>query len=148
MQIGNVVSVSGVYEEYFDLSEIVASNVTVTDAATTLPFAPQAVQPTEIATGGAKGEAYESMLLSVGAVTITNINPDDPNDYDEFSVTGDLRIDDGVSDAAVPGGLGNDCPLGTAFDGITGILGWSFSNTKLQPRDAADVLDTTCSPFN
>ena len=106
------------------------------------------IQPPEIATDGAKGEAYESMLLSVGAVTITNINPDDPNDYDEFSVTGDLRIDDGVSDAAVPGGLGNDCPLGTAFDGITGILGWSFSNTKLQPRDAADVLDTTCSPFN
>ena len=131
VQIGNVVSVSGVYEEYFDLSEIVASNVTVTDAATTLPFSPLAVQPTEIATGGAKGEAYESMLLSVGAVTITNINPDDPNDYDEFSVTGDLRIDDGVSDATVPGGL-ERLPA-RYFDGITGILGWSFSNTKLRP---------------
>ena len=87
------------------------------------------------------------MLVSVGAVSITNVNPDDPNDYDEFEVTGGLRIDDGVSDATVPGGLGNDCPVGTTFDGITGIVGWSFSNSKLQPRDAADVQSTSCDPF-
>ncbi|MGB1699163.1 MAG: thrombospondin type 3 repeat-containing protein, partial [Nannocystaceae bacterium] len=148
VSIGNVVTVSGTYEEYFDLSEIVASDISVTDAATSLPFSPlQVSDPSVIATGGADAEGYESMLLQIGAVTITNINPDDPNDYDEFEVTGGLRIDDGVADADSAAGLGNDCPLATAFDGITGIHGWSFSNYKLQPRDAADIQVTTCDPF-
>jgi hypothetical protein len=146
--IGNIVTISGIYEEYFDLSEILSSSVTVTDAATTLPFAPlQVSDPSTIATGGADGEGFESMLLRIGAVTITNTNPDGTTDYDEFEVTGGLRIDDGVSDADPAAGLGNDCPIGTAFDSIIGIHGWSFSNYKLQPRDAADVASTTCDPF-
>ena len=146
--IGNIVTVSGTYEEYFDLSEILSSTVTVTDAAAALPFSPLQIADTSaIATGGADGEGYESMLLQVGAVSIVDVNPDAPEDYDEFEVTGGLRIDDGVADADSTAGLGNDCPIGTSFDGITGIHGWSFSNFKLQPRDAADVVVTTCDPF-
>jgi len=46
-------------------------------------------------------------------------------------VTGDLRIDDM--------GVLWDARLGDSFSSITGALHYTFSNTKLEPRDMADI---------
>ena len=147
VEVGNRVSVSGVYEEYFELSEISSPTVQIEDPGTDLPFTPIVVAPGDIATGGSMGEAYESMLVSVESVAITVVNPDAPNDYDEFEVTDGLRIDDTVTDAQVDMGLDNSCQMGDSFNAITGVHGWSFANRKLQPRDAADVDWQDCDPF-
>ena len=40
VQVGNRVTISGVYEEYWDVSEITLQSATVLDAGTTLPFEP------------------------------------------------------------------------------------------------------------
>ncbi|MBK8255401.1 MAG: thrombospondin type 3 repeat-containing protein [Polyangiaceae bacterium] len=158
VQVGNKVSITGVYDEFFDLSELKTPTVTVTDMGTTLPFQPIAIaDPSTIATGGAMAEGYESMLLKLGAVSVVNGNADGAfmgmPDFDEFVVTGNLRIDDLIFDNQANMGLNNICDVGKAFMSITGVHAYSFSNFKLEPRNAADfvLLDAAdpnyCKPF-
>jgi hypothetical protein len=104
------------------------------DAGTALPFAPLDVTPADVTTAGPLAEAYESMLLRVSSVSVISVNPDAPQDFDEFAVTGNLRIDDLLYTA-----LDNNFALGASFSSITGVLGFSFSNTKLMPRGANDL---------
>jgi hypothetical protein len=142
--IGNRVTVSGVYSEYFDSSQVSEPVITIDDNGTDLPFDPiDFADPAEIATGSATAEPWESMLVSVGAVAITVQNPDAPEDFDEFEVTGGLRVDD-----VIAGALDNLCPVGSAFTSIVAIHAWSFDNYKIEPRDAADVAFVDCDPFN
>jgi hypothetical protein len=149
VQVGNRVTLTGTYDEYFTLSEITNPIVTVEDAGTTLPFGPIDIMNSgDIATGGMLAERYESMLVKIGAVAITDINPDiAAGDFDEFVVTGGLRIDDQCSDAVKDMGLNNACPVGSNFTSITGALGYSFNNFKLTPRNAMDVVFVDCNPF-
>lgn len=149
VQLGNRVSVQGTYQEYFGLSELSFVTVTIDDPGTMLPFEPIPIaNPATIATGGAMAEGYESMLVKTGAVAITVMNAD-AMDYDEFVVTGNLRIDDLIFDNVNNMGLKNSCPVGTPFDSITGIHAYSFSNYKLEPRFAADIVQPAgamCKP--
>jgi cytosine/adenosine deaminase-related metal-dependent hydrolase len=134
--VGNKVNVTGTYTEYNGQSELGSPIVTVVDPGTTLPFGPIAItNPADIATGGSKAEGYESMLLSVSNVTVTVQNPDAPQDFDEFTVTGNLRIDDAIYTA-----LDNTYPVGTPFSKIVGIETYTFGNFKLLPRSAADLV--------
>ena len=148
--VGNRVSVSGIYEEFNGLAEITSPIVVVEDPGLVLPFDPLLLDPATLSTGKANAEPYESMLVRVGPVVITNQNPDAPMDFDEFSVTGDLRVDDQVTDAVKDMGLNNKCAVGTTFDDIIGVHGYSFANAKLQPRSKADVVlgnGMKCDPF-
>jgi hypothetical protein len=148
--IGNRVAVSGTYEEFNGLGEITSPTVVVEDPGLVLPFEPVLVAPGSLATGQPSAEPFESMLLRVGPVTITNINPDAPMDFDEFAISGNLRVDDQITDAVKDKGLDNKCAIGTTFDEIIGVLGYSFANTKLQPRSKADVIlgnGMKCDPF-
>lgn len=148
VEVGNRVSVTGTYSEFFDLSEITAASVEIDDNGTDLPFEPIAFDdPSDLATGSATAEQWESMLVAVGMVSITTVNPDAPSDFDEFEVTGTLRVDDLISDNLVPGGQGNACPANTVYNGIIGIEGYSFNNYKLQPRSSDDFQVTTCSQY-
>lgn len=147
VQVGNLVAVEGTYDEFFELSEIVATNWVVLDAGTALPFDPiDFADPSQLV-AAATAEPWESMLVSVGPVSVTVQNPDNPQDFDEFTVTGGLRIDDQIFDGTVGAGLGNDCIVGSEFPTIVGIEGFSFANYKLQPRDATDIVVTTCQPY-
>jgi len=142
LAVGDVVDVTGVYVEFFGLAQLTNPSVTIVSSGAGLPFAPLVVDPAAVATGGASAEAYESMLLQVNDVVITTQNPDEPDDYDEFEVTGGLRIND-VNFAA----LDNICPVGSSFTSIVGNLNFGFSNTKLEPRAAADIAWVDCQPF-
>ena len=144
LAIGALVDVQGVYVEYFGLSEISDAAVTIQQPGNgTLPFAAKILPAADIATSGAQAEPHESMLVHIEDVTITQQNADQGmGDYDEFVVTGNLRVDDGLFDA-----MGNDCPLGSLFADITGVLGYSFSNFKLLPRGAFDFGQSQCDPY-
>jgi imidazolonepropionase-like amidohydrolase len=142
LAIGATVDVQGTIEEYFELTELTdADAVVVSNGDGTLPFEPKLVEPAEVATGGAMAEPHESMLLRVETVTISDPNPDDPDDFDEFAVDG-LRIDDLFFDA-----LDNTCPVDSIFNGVAGVLTYSFDNFKLGPRDEADFDQPQCQPF-
>jgi cytosine/adenosine deaminase-related metal-dependent hydrolase len=140
VQVGDRVRVSGVYEEYFDLSQISDASITV-EASGALPFEPIAFDPADLASGP-DAEPYESMLVNIGAVSITDVNPDGADDYDEFEVTGGYRVDDLLFES-----LDNMCAMGETFDGITGVHSYSFGNYKLLPRDAADFDNPSCTPY-
>ena len=80
-------------------------------------------------------ESYEGMLVRVENVVVTAENADSNGDYDEFLVTGDLRVDDFIWE-----GMDNNYPVGTTFSSITGILHYSYSNYKIVPRNADDLV--------
>jgi cytosine/adenosine deaminase-related metal-dependent hydrolase len=140
LQIGDRVTVSGVYDEYYEVSQLADATVTV-EASGALPFDPIAVPIADLVAPGT-GEGYESMLVSIGAVSITNANPDGADDYDEFEVTGGYRIDD-----LIFMDMDNTCAVDDTFDGITGVQGYSFGDYKLLPRDANDFDNPSCTPF-
>lgn len=148
VKVGNRVRITGTYDEYFTLSEITNAIVTVEDAGTTLPFNPIFIgDPSTIATGGSAAEGLESMLVTLSDVSIMTVNADDPSDFDEFVVTGGLRVDDQNTDALKDAGLNNGCPVGATFTKLTGVLAYSFNNFKLAPRDKNDVAFVGCDPF-
>ncbi|HSO32421.1 MAG TPA: thrombospondin type 3 repeat-containing protein [Labilithrix sp.] len=141
--VGNKVDVEGDYEEVFNVTTLRNVTVKVTDAGTTLPFAPTVFATADIsnvaAVQGPSAEGFESMLCELGAVTVSNINPDAPKDFDEFTVidtsaTG-LRVDDYLYDA-----LDNTYALAAPFSKVVGICGFTFSNRKIYPRNAADLV--------
>ncbi|MFY0531186.1 hypothetical protein [Nannocystis pusilla] len=150
VKVGDKVDVTGTYEQYFGLDEISYPQVSIVETGNVLPFDPLPVEPADIATGGAEAVTLQSMLVSVDMLTITVLNPDAPMDFDEFAVTGNLRIDDQLSDAVKDMQLNNACPVGTQFESIAGVLGYSFNNSKLQPRVKSDIVlgpNNMCNPW-
>jgi len=137
--VGDTVRVTGVYTEYFGVSQIYQSpEVTVTSvvAAIVIPIA--VADPTRIATGGDLAEPLEGMLVRIGGVTVTSANPDAPSDYDEFQVAGALRVDDLILDGTNDGNPA--VVLDQTFTSITGILHFTMNDAKLEPRSAADLV--------
>nr|WP_276603317.1 amidohydrolase family protein [Nannocystis pusilla] len=150
VKVGDKVDVTGTYEQYFGLDEISYPQVSIVETGNVLPFDPLPVEPADIATNGADAVTLQSMLVSVDMLTITVVNPDAPMDFDEFAVTGNLRIDDQLSDAVKDMQLANACPAGTQFESIAGVLGYSFNNSKLQPRVKSDIVlgpNNMCNPW-
>lgn len=141
--VGNKVAVDGDYAEVYGITTLRNPTITVSDAGTTLPFAPKFFTTAEIsndgATDGASAEGYESMLCEVRAVTVSNVNPDSPKDFDEFTLLDaspiGLRVDDYLFDA-----LDNNYAAATPFSQVVGICGFSFKNRKIYPRTAADIV--------
>ncbi len=131
--VGDLVDVTGIYSEYYELSELSDPVFSVTGTHA-LPD-PIAADPCDVGTDGKLGERYESMLVVVNDVSVTDSNPDDPDDYGEFEVGGCLRIDDSIYD------YGDQPAVGTAYSSLSGVLTYSYSNRKLLPRDASDMVE-------
>ncbi len=132
VQLYDSITIDGTYTEYFDASQLEDTQFTYVGAGT--PPTPELVTSMAIATGGNLAEQYEGVLVRIVTVAVTNMNPDDPSDFDEFEVTGGLRIDDFVY-----ADLDNTYTVGTTFSEIIGVHHYSFSNYKLLPRSAADL---------
>jgi hypothetical protein len=107
----------------------------------TVPAAELVSTPTEgaasVATGGPRARALEAVLVRVEGVAVTDTMPTpgsgDREPYNEFVITGDLRVDD-LLHQITPAPV-----VGERFNAITGILSFRNEHSKLEPRDAADV---------
>ncbi|MBW2463877.1 MAG: thrombospondin type 3 repeat-containing protein, partial [Deltaproteobacteria bacterium] len=129
---GDVVDFTGAtVQDFFGLIQFTDAVVAVT--ASGMEPAPLVVTTAEVMTGGARAGALLGVLLRVENVTVTDANPDTPDDYGDYEVGG-LRISDSLY-ATDP-----DPIVGDQFGAITGPLSFSFSNTKLYPREAPDVV--------
>jgi hypothetical protein len=135
---GDDVTIVGTYAEFFDLSQITvgdASGVTVNGSGPS-PAPELIADPASIANDGAMAEQFESVLVRVENVTVTNENPDAPDEYGEFVITGELRVDDSFFSIA----NWTKPAMGASFASLTGLLDYAYSNRKLQPRDNADLV--------
>ncbi len=124
---GDVIDVSGTLADFFDLAQVTDPTFTVT--ASGMEPAPAVAEPAVIATGGVRAEALESVLVRVETVMVTN--PD--LGFGEFALDDMLRVDDSLF------ALDPRPSLGETFDYVQGPLTYAFMNTKILPRDAADV---------
>lgn len=125
---GDLVAIVGTYIEYYDETELSASAVAVTGSAEE-----PAAQDVDACDVAADGESLEGILVRVADVAVSDLNPDDPEDYDEFEVQGCLRVDDrAYAELDQPTSL-------AAYDAITGVLGYTYGAWKLLPREAADL---------
>ena len=131
VSVGDEVTVSGTYTEYYDLAEISSPETTVTGSGSITPVT---LSSCDVATGGSLAEVYESMLVNVVDVEVSDSNPDAPDDYGAFEVDGCLWVDDSLSDEheAHP-------EVGTGYASITGVMNWSYSQRRILPRSGAEV---------
>ncbi len=130
---GDSVTLTGTVKEYYGVTEI--ANVTdfVINDTTRHEVTPVQVSTGEIGTGGAMAEAYEGVLVQVNNVKITN--PDlGHGEWEINDGTGPCRVDDAAEYYFDP----------AAYDSvksITGVLEYSYGNTKIEPRLAYDVVE-------
>ena len=133
---GDRVDLLGVVQDFYGQLEVSNATVNLLAGKATLPDPADIADPATIATGGAKADAFEGVLVRVGPVTVSSITPDAAGEggtINEFVVNGGLRVDDFFI-------LLTPFPtVGETFEGLTGVMRWSFNNTKLEPRDALDV---------
>lgn len=134
--IGDNVTISGVVEEFFNYTEIKNPSVYVVNSSgNTLPT------PTTLSTLGVADEMYEGVLVKVTnaactADTATNGN----GEWTINDGSGALTVDDKMYDF--------NASVATAYN-VTGVVDYSFSVFKLQPRDANDVqLYTSIEEIN
>jgi hypothetical protein len=121
---------------FFGQTQLTNGTFTVRSSNNTLPPA-VSVMPAEVATGGARAAQLEGVLVEVQNVTVTDIMPapdaSETAPTYEYVVNTSLRIND-VMYRTDPFPAVNQ-PIGF----IRGILRFANNNSKLEPRDAADV---------
>ncbi len=105
------------------------------------PPTPVEVSPADVATGGDRADALESVVVHVGSVTVTDTSPPmgegDKPPANEFVVDDLLRVDDFLY-------LVTPFPTeGERILSLSGILNFRNGDSKLEPRDDDDVAFDT-----
>lgn len=131
--LGDVLTITGSIGTFGGALQIdKLSSVQVDQTGVTVPN-PLDVAVADVSTGGMLAEPLQGVLVRVQDVVVTSSNPDAPADFEEWEVSG-LRVDDLLY--KIP----TRPSVGEAFMSITGIMHFSFNNTKLLPRDENDIL--------
>ena len=137
LAIGDDITIRGDVTEYNQWSD--GDNTFITDATVTINSSGNELpESTVITTVNVPTEDYEGVLVTVSSAICTN--PD--LGYGEWEVddgTGACRVDDLAYTFYAT--------QGTPYD-VTGPVGYSYSNFKIEPRDSTDVvtLGDTDSP--
>lgn len=145
--VADVVTIIGVYKEYFDLTEVEVTEITITGpAAGTVP-APVVLTPDQLSTQET-AEAYEGVLVAVKNVQVTQTpmlegtpEPADRGSFRVQTVPGDAD----PADDLVIGKMFNHAyttptrQLGAVFREIVGVLDYSYEFYRVQPRSNDDM---------
>ncbi len=130
---GDWVTVTGTVKEYYGVTEIADITAFSIDEEAVFSIEPIDVTTGEVATDGENAESYEGVLVRVNDVDITS----DMNNYGEWNVndgSGDLMVDDKADFYFNPDEY-EDCLS------ITGVMDYSYSNFRLYPRLAWDIVE-------
>ncbi len=131
--VGNRISVSGtvvVFSGQIEISPV--SALTVDNPAVEAAPAPVVVTAAQVATGGARATTLESVLVQVGASSVTAVD----------TAQGEFTVSDGAGTVLVDDFLFVPAPaaaVGRAFASVTGVLALRSGNSKIEPRDASDL---------
>jgi predicted extracellular nuclease len=135
---GDRVTISrAIVTDFYTQIELTSPIATIVSTGETLPE-PVVVLPSEVTTGGSRAAALEAVTVRVANVTVTDVAPTlgggDSAPSNEFVVASSLRVDDFMY-LVVPFPA-----VGNVYTSITGILTYRTSNSKLEPRNAADLV--------
>jgi predicted extracellular nuclease len=122
--IGDSVIVTGAISEYFELTELTPTEITIVSSGNTV------AAPTIVNTGDAGAEAYESVLVQVQGV-----NNSEVDNYGQWTVndgSGNIFVDDRLFDYT---------PTQGNTYRVVGIMDYAFEEWKIEPRDADDIED-------
>ena len=147
---GDEVTVTGIVKEQFGFTKINVSSLLINSQGNQLPD-PIFIPTGTIETGyNQLAEKYESVLIQYRNITISQSNPDDPNNFGEMLVddnSGETRIllrESNISyHNGFPGPGTIELFTGDQFASITGVLAYTFSNFKLVPRSDNDFVGYT-----
>lgn len=124
---GDSVVITGTVAEFNGLTEITYPTVDLREPGHPVP------EPANLSTGSLSQEKWEGVLA-----VITDLTVDNPDlGYGEFSVTdgsGSCVIDD-------MGIYGFTVTQGQLFESMTGVVWYSFSSFKLEPRNLDDITE-------
>ena len=127
-EIGDEVEVTGTVDEYYELTELV--DITGYEVLSRSNSVPETV----LTCAEASQEQYESVFMRLNSVTVSDENLNGTGyEWEVQDATGTCMVDD-------------VCPYryiwhtGDGLGAIRGIMWYSFSNFKLQPRDDDDFI--------
>ena len=132
VQVGDEVSITATVNENYGLTQLNSPAVAILSQGNELPAAEV------LASGDVSVEQWEGVLVRTSGTV-----DDDALGFGEWSLdggSGSARVDDRGYDA-IGAGL---VAIGLTFD-VVGPLEYSYSNFKMQPRDASDVLLHGCT---
>ncbi len=138
-QVGDELQISGTVNEYYSFTQIIdvtASTVLSSDNH----ISPQSLTCADIGYEcSEQSEQYESML-----VKLTNVTFDSVDEHGNWMVsdgTGTSMIDDYYFDGTFP-----SLNVGDTFECVTGVVGYSYGEFKIYPRNADDFTcdDSGC----
>jgi hypothetical protein len=133
--LGNAVEVTGIYSEYFGLSEV-EHVIAIADKGPSSQLSPVEVLASDIEKGAANQQQYEGVLIRVRNVKVRSLiqNIGGTVTYG-FAVEGaDFEIKDDLYDFT-------PAAAGTTYSSITGVL-HAFKSQAIQllPRSASDLV--------
>jgi len=130
-QVGDELQVTGTVNEYYSFTQII--DVT----ASTLVSNGNMIDPIQVnasdigAVCSESSESYESMLVSLSNLSFDSV--DEFGNWVVSDASGPAIVDDYYFDGTFP-----TISLGDTFECITGVLGYSYSEFKVYPRNVAD----------
>jgi predicted extracellular nuclease len=130
--VGTKVEVTGIYTEYFDLSEI--KNVTeITDMGAATAIAPITVTAADIQTTG-DYQKYEGVLIKVETVKVKELvqSTDKTKTYG-FSATDNFEVKNDLFDFTMPA-------VDDTYTSVTGVLHKYKESAQIMVRSAADLV--------
>jgi hypothetical protein len=128
---GDRVSItSAVVADFFGQIQLGSATVVINASQGEAPPDPVVVPPADVCTGGPQAGPLEGVIVEVQSVDVTGLDVM----YNEFIVSGCLRVNDLLY-------LASPFPaVGDSFSAVRGILEYRNANSKIEPRNAADLV--------
>lgn len=140
---GDNITITGPVQEQFSQTRLNTPTAYKLNSRNNAIPAPVVVKTGDIATA-AKGEPYEDMLVQVRGAVVVNPFADGASNFGEFTISdgsGEVRVDDrSTGSNEFRGNLDSSFVRGDSIRVITGVLDYTFSNYKINPRNKTDVI--------
>jgi hypothetical protein len=118
--IGDTIDLTGIYVEYYELSELKVNAADIVANSTATPVASQ------ISTTPADWEVYEGCLVTISETTVNDV----VDNFGEVSLSIGVKMDNEYFDHSTePGDVIN----------VSGIITYTYSAFKINPRSGSDL---------
>ncbi len=127
LEAGFELNITGTVTEFYDWTEFSVTSSTAIEVVGAGTVTVDSVDPAAVTTW----ETWESCLISIGASSVS----EGTNSYGEITLSNNMIVDDMF--------VTIDASSGDTFEDVIGLIGYSYSEWKLFPRDESDLVGYT-----